>query len=379
MSTVNRILEKLDNYHEEYGDSESGESYEKWLECRSSIVENIIESVDTPLKDSEVEREVTRGLMERLFITERADWKAEIKKFLTGIQAETEFTASLFIPGVVHIPEGLEIGSLEIIGKPENDEILKYAKNMEKKGKIKLDNGTWGRTKFSSYRFLEGVREELYKKMELPFSILHLVIYGSVPRAPEVTGGIFSPDVGRTFLLNPETGAYTLKFSSFSEELHGDLLRKLSAVTNKDVKSKLEERILRAIEIFGLSRGHLRNELAILSIVAGFEALLLEGREPKSRGIAEKTAFLIGEERNRQEIYRYMKSLYSKRSNIVHGDDPVSVEDNDIRHAKDIFRALVEKLLELSEEYNKMQRKTHDKDEEGVEDYINELKFSTSD
>lgn len=148
-------------------------------------------------------------------------------------------------------------------------------------------------------------------------------------------------------------------------------------MSHKDERSNLEERILRAIEIFGLSRGHQRNELALLPIVAGFETLLLEGREPKSRGIAEKTAFLIDEKSKRLEIYDYMKSLYTKRSKIVHGDDPEAVGDNDIRQMRDIFRALVEKLLELSDEYTKMQRKTHEDDEEGVEDFINDLKLSS--
>lgn len=379
MSIVDRILKRLDEHHEKYGGSESEESLEKWLECKSSIVGDIIENVDTPLEDEEVEREVSRGLLDRLFITDRSDWREETEKFLAGIKKETEFTALMFIPGVVHLPEGIKIGSLEITDEPEREEVLEHVEVMEERGKIKLDRGTWARTEFSSSRFYEGVREELYREMELPFSILHLVVSGSVPRAPEIAGGIYSSEVDRTFLLAPEAGGYTLKFSSFSEELHGDLLKDLSEIAEKDERSKLKERILRAIEIFGLSRGHLRNELALLSVVAGFEALLLQGREPKSRGIAEKTAFLIGEEGKRQELYGYMKGLYSDRSNIIHGDEPVSVSDRDIRHIKDIFRALVRELLDLSEEYNKMQKKTNENGEEGVEDYINGLKFSTAD
>ena len=70
-----------------------------------------------------------------------------------------------------------------------------------------------------------------------------------------------------------------------------------------------------------------------------------------------------------------MKKYYGKRSSLVHnGENTIDGEDS--KTVENIFRSLILKLLDLSNTYNKMDQKSHEKDEEGVEDYLNSLKFS---
>jgi hypothetical protein len=59
-----------------------------------------------------------------------------------------------------------------------------------------------------------------------------------------------------------------------------------------------------------------------------------------------------------------------------HDRGKTEVSDSEVRTLQNLFRAATYRILELGKEYGKMEQKSHEKDKEGIEDYINKLKFS---
>jgi hypothetical protein len=113
-------------------------------------------------------------------------------------------------------------------------------------------------------------------------------------------------------------------------------------------------------------------------ILSAFESLLLTKSDRDYLGfkLAEKTTFLLESECKKREIlYNLMKKFYRLRSDLIHGGN-VTIDESTEAHAKEIFKAVVLRLLDLTSKYEKMERKTNEKDTMGVEDYIDEMKFT---
>jgi hypothetical protein len=69
-----------------------------------------------------------------------------------------------------------------------------------------------------------------------------------------------------------------------------------------------------------------------------------------------------------------MKKFYRKRSDLVHKGIK-NITDIDIVILEADFNFLVYRLIRMTSKYNKMEEKSHEKDKEGIDDYIKKLKF----
>ena len=113
-------------------------------------------------------------------------------------------------------------------------------------------------------------------------------------------------------------------------------------------------------------------------LISSFESLLLteNDRDYLGKKLSEKVSFLIESEYQRRiDLYRLMKKLYGQRSALIHRGN-LKISDTDVRNLENTFKAVVFQILALSKKYTKMEQKSHNKDKEGIEDYINKLKFS---
>jgi hypothetical protein len=69
-----------------------------------------------------------------------------------------------------------------------------------------------------------------------------------------------------------------------------------------------------------------------------------------------------------------MKKFYRKRSDLVHKGIK-NITDIDIVILEADFNFLVYRLIRMTSKYNKMEEKSHEKDKEGIDDYIKKWKF----
>ena len=169
-------------------------------------------------------------------------------------------------------------------------------------------------------------------------------------------------------------------WSNFPKKHFEKYLDILSNITQKSYSTKLEKKILQSLQIYGLSRVTKQIEIRFLLMISAFESLLLtkNDRDYLGKKLSEKTAFLIEEKHNeRLYLYKLMKDYYGKRSSLVHGGKN-KIDKSDERTVNEIFEILIFKLLELSKKYDKMEQKYSNRPEEkeGIEDLINEYKFS---
>lgn len=189
-------------------------------------------------------------------------------------------------------------------------------------------------------------------------------------------GIIKSPDVTTTHFLKPEREIRG--WSRYSPKVSEKHLEKLSEISVDKKPNRLNQKILQAIYVYGLSRLSRKAEIRFLFLISSFESLLLteNDRDYLGKKISEKTAFLLESDyEKRLELYKLMKNYYGKRSSLIHSGK-AKISDSEVRFLEHIFRAVVLKLLELGMSYTKMEQKATSKEQEGVEDYINKLKFS---
>lgn len=78
-------------------------------------------------------------------------------------------------------------------------------------------------------------------------------------------------------------------------------------------------------------------------------------------------------------MYRDVKRLYGKRSELIHRGETKIIQA-DVIFAESIFRSLTIRLLELSKKYDKFESKDPNKpaDKEGLNDYIENRLFGES-
>jgi hypothetical protein len=179
----------------------------------------------------------------------------------------------------------------------------------------------------------------------------------------EMIGAIYSPNGSITLIGNKIEN-----FFNYSEDLHGFALTILSDISSKPNPSKLEKKILRGIEIFGLSQSTQNKDIRFIILISALETILLTktDKDYLSLKLAEKSAFIIEEEGlDRLRIYKLVKGLYGKRSGLVHeGNRDIEVRDLD--KLEDLIRTVIFHLILLSQTYSQM---------EEIEDLILKRKF----
>ena len=115
---------------------------------------------------------------------------------------------------------------------------------------------------------------------------------------------------------------------------------------------------------------HFQNKF--LYIVFSFEVLFTNENNNYSSiaaAVSEKVALLIGIKGKREELFKYIKDLYDKRSKIVHGSSSGAIiTKNDIRTGHEILFACVIKIANLIIKYSWTKK-------EDLNNYFLEKKF----
>lgn len=323
--------------------------------------------------------------------------KIIINDFLDQLAIKKRYGAIICLYGIKNLPLGLKLGNLEIFKPDFNDSKLKkdldslyrsYNNYIHEQTEI-LDKFSWAKVSFEDYYYWN-IRDILFKELELPFAILSLVM-GYDLDVRKTLGIIYYSDnpVGYLFpLMYMEERRHPIKFSGwinhpgYNEEIMSKPLNALLIITQKSNLTELEKRIIRAIRLYGASRSSYKLEIRFLVLISACESLLLSEKEKDyiAWKLSEKTAFLIKEDGvDRLSLYERMKKLYNKRSKIVH-EGNIGITYENVKDLESIFLQLVIKMLELSNKYTHMsQNSGNPKDNDGVEDYINQLKFNIND
>ena len=282
----------------------------------------------------------------------------------------------MILPSVIDLPIGTKIGSLEIVEQKEIEDkhLLEFLEYHKKQKRIHIDGRTHAKVSFSAYTSVN-VSKVLYKILELPFAILSLILDSDLD-ARDCIGSIKSPDVPIVYYLEPQKESHGC--SKYLGKYFDEHLERLSKISIDKKPTSLQKKILQALQVYGLSRLSQKAEIRFLFLVSSFESLLLteNDRDYLGKKLSEKTAFLLEKDyEKRLKLYKQMKSFYGKRSGLVHSGK-TQISDTEVRTLENIFQAVVFRLLELSTIYPKMEQRERDSQKEGVEDLINQLKFS---
>jgi len=340
-----------------------------------AIIEEVPE-LKSIFTEDELRREVSNFMSKVVaFHTKGEELGERITEFIEDLKQEKEYEAILLLNGLIDLPIGTKLGVMEIIEKDESrKELMDHIKYVEDKGLIYPQNCSWAKLVFKSYRTID-LSEILYKMLSLPYSILSLIMHMNMD-VGDTVGAIYSQKGNIWFLgriFGPSVG-----WSKYRADIFGKYLDLLSSISQNKKPTRLEEKIIQAIQVFWLSRLSQRTEIRFLILISAFESLLLTDNDRDYLGLklAEKTTFLMEEEKDkRNKLFKLMKKYYSKRSDLVHKGEN-TITDADERKAENIFKNLVFKMLDLTGSYEKMEQKSHDRDKEGVEDYIDSLKFA---
>jgi hypothetical protein len=335
-----------------------------------------LQGIEKIYSQQELYTEVSGFLGSMTFLLSKSDEerKQRIEYFLKSLQTEKSYEARVILPGVIDLPIGTKIGPLEIV-EPNLDETLEeHLKYLEDKEKVYLQGRSHGQILFKEYASFNVV-DVLYKKLELPIALLSL-LFGFDLDVRDCSGLIRSPDTSMTHFLQPHSEIRG--WCRYFPDIHANELEKLSRISVDKKPSQLVKKVLQSIQIYGLSRLSRRPEIRFLFLISSFESLLLtkSDRDYLGKKLSEKTAFLLENNyEKRLKLYRLMKGFYGKRSDLVHSGKTDTTEA-EVWTLDGIFRALVFRVVELSEQYTKMEQRARDNEKEGIEDYINELKFS---
>lgn len=306
--------------------------------------------------------------------TEGEELRERITEFSEDLKQEKEYEAILLLNGMIDLPLGTKLGAMEIIRNDESrKELMEHIKYLEEKGVISPHNRSWARVMFKSHRTID-LSEVLYKILELPYSVLSLVTHINLD-VRDTIGAIYSSNKNVWFL---GTGFKSVEWAKYRADIFGKYMDLFSTISQKGKPTRLEEKIIQAIQVFWLSRLSNRTEIRFLILISAFESLLLTQNDRDYLGLklAEKTTFLLEKEADKRiKLFKLIKKYYTKRSDLVH-KGVNRITDADDRTAENIFKNLVFKMLDLTTSYKKMEQRSHDKDKQGIEDYIDSLRFA---
>jgi len=128
------------------------------------------------------------------------------------------------------------------------------------------------------------------------------------------------------------------------------IFRQLSELLSKspERRSEWERRIVSGIRIVGTSLNQTQEGDVLVGMISGLEALCLEEYSPRKEFLAERVAHMVGSPgKNKRDVYRKMKELYTMRSNIVHGQEQ-EVSPSDLLQITIITYVCFAKALDTS-------------------------------
>ena len=144
-------------------------------------------------------------------------------------------------------------------------------------------------------------------------------------------------------------------------------------ILNSDKQTKMENRIIKAIEWIGMSINEKRQSTAFIQCLFAIECLLQDQEnfitKSISAQIGEYAAFIVGfDYESRCEIEKLFKDLYSIRSKIAHGTY-ISCLDEDLNKALFLSKQIVMNIL-LKPKFYRV------KDIEDLRNRITELRYT---
>ena len=144
-------------------------------------------------------------------------------------------------------------------------------------------------------------------------------------------------------------------------------------------RNDIEERIFRAINLFGIIQIIESIPIQFSLVISSLEGLLLNENDSNYLGkrIAEKIAIIIESDRDkRMDLYKGIKRYYGMRSDFFH-QKPKSKEitEEDLKEIKNIHVTIINRLIELSKNYQITQI-MENKGIESLDKYIKKEMFS---
>ena len=210
--------------------------------------------IKSKYSDDELYMEVSQFLKNMTVFPPKNTKESNIraKSFIEYLKREKKYEAIILLSGLINLPVKTKIGCLEIIEKDNSKkELLDLVQRLEKEKRVPSRNYSWGKVIFRSYR-TNRVEEILLKKLELSLGILSLLMKIDLD-IRNVIGVIYGKDKKTMYFLQPPD-EYLRGWSKYSENLYGKHMKHLSGISRKSTPTKLEKKILQAIQIFWLSR-----------------------------------------------------------------------------------------------------------------------------
>lgn len=298
-----------------------------------------------------------------------------VDDFLESLSTIKDDLVLAFINNI-EIPIGREIGQLEIVNPDfdgmylsnffENERSKNHAKKEVEQYFSKYSCGVlWIKTYKNDYLY-----EPVLEQLELTLALLSLIVNSNIERSDLLI-----------MLKTPKGTHRYYPIQTFFNHPYFDqskYIQSLLAIASKNDRTFLEDKILQAIKIFRISRSSQLIEIRFLMIVSAIESLLID-KGCISLNIADRTACLLcndGEER--YTLSQDMKSIYSKRSKIVHEGKKI-IDNNDLRFIESVFYRLIEKLLDDLPIYKKIEDNwvaNKDKKQDAYKYYFDGYKFN---
>jgi hypothetical protein len=338
-----------------------------------SLAQDLINAIlEDLLKDSDIRKKISKGELKeeiRLFLFKlgiegdqtRENVYQKTSQFIEYLKQTIEYKAAFIIPGIFSLPLGTTFGNFTIVNPSTDDAIKDHIISQLGDLERYYETFGWAELKFTTYRTAR-LNEILIKELERPLSIVSILMNAQIdPR--DMIGAIYSPNGSITFIGNKKEN-----FFNYSEELYGLGRAILSDISSKSNPSNLERKILRGIEIFGISQTTQNNDIRFIMLISALETILLTNDDKDYLGLklAEKSAFLIEDEGpKRLKIYKLVKGLYGKRSKLVHEGNR-DIEMRDLELLEDLIRVVISRLIGLSQTYSQMNE---------IEDLILRRKF----
>jgi hypothetical protein len=127
-------------------------------------------------------------------------------------------------------------------------------------------------------------------------------------------------------------------------------LGEIESILSKEEKSltKFESQILLAIRWIGMALNDEIDSDKFIKLIIALETLLLKrDDDPKSKSLAERSAYILGkDQKSRLDMYDRMKMFYIIRSNIVH-DGEIFIDEVKVQDLRDITIKILLKLLKM--------------------------------
>lgn len=296
--------------------------------------------------------------------------KQETIKFIEDFKEIREYRAVFLLNGVRGLPKNTKFGSMRIIELP-NDEMVISHVNTILVDSASADRSDWAEIIFSTYRNRDFLNDVFIKELEKPLSFVSLLLNHSFdPR--QIVGIIYHQNGSRTFI-----GFEKEYFTSYIDKLHKIFLNFLSEISCKKNPSKLEKKILRGIELYGISNLTKNHDIRFIMLTSALETLLLSKNDKDYLGLklAEKSSYLIENDGEKQlNLFRLVKEMYGKRSGLIHEGNR-KIEERDVDLLEDLVGMIIFRLLKLSSKYPQMEYS--DKPTQlGIENLIEEIKYN---